>query len=255
MLVLLASAPLAAQTRLPLTRAQAEAVGRMIWRNEGGGRVENLTHWNPRENFASMGIGHFIWYPAGAHRTFTESFPLLARWLSASGARVPAWALARNCPWPNRKAFDAARGGQRLRSLRSLLSRTVAAQALFMAARARVALPKLLRGLPDDEQAVLAARYDRLSSTPNGVYALVDYVNFKGEGVSALERYQGVGWGLRQVLLQMSDGSAKEAPAAFSEAASTVLRRRVALSPAWRGERFWLPGWLARVATYKQPLY
>jgi hypothetical protein len=43
----------------------------------------------------------------------------------------------------------------------------------------------------------------------------------------------------------------RAATAEFSRAASAVMRRRVANSPAARGEQRWLAGWLNRCATYK----
>ena len=46
----------------------------------------------------------------------------------------------------------------------------------------------------------------RVASSPQGCYALVDYVNFKGEGVLSTERYRGQGWGLLQVLEEMRAG-------------------------------------------------
>jgi hypothetical protein len=66
------------------------------------------------------------------------------------------------------------------------------------------------------------------------------------------ERYQGQGWGLRDVLLEMR-GQPRAAAAAneFSEAAKRVLRRRVGNAPASRKESRWLPGWINRCETYK----
>ena len=49
----------------PLGDAQLERIGKRIWSNECNGTVDGLTSWNTGENFASLGIGHFIWYPAG----------------------------------------------------------------------------------------------------------------------------------------------------------------------------------------------
>jgi len=83
------------------------------------------------------------------------------------------------------------------------------------------------------------------------VYALVDYVNFKGEGTAPAERYRGEGWGLLQVLDAMADRP-EAALAAFADAAAAVLARRVALAPAERRETRWLGGWLTRVATYAE---
>ncbi|MGB2693511.1 MAG: hypothetical protein WBC96_13555, partial [Thermodesulfobacteriota bacterium] len=42
---------------------ELEKIGQLIFINEGAGKVENLTTWNEGEEFASLGIGHFIWYP------------------------------------------------------------------------------------------------------------------------------------------------------------------------------------------------
>ena len=69
-----------------------------------------------------------------------------------------------------------------------------------VARRLEEALPKMLSVLPESERPLVRARFYRVASHPNGVYALVDYVNFKGEGIAPSERYSGVGWGLLQVL-------------------------------------------------------
>ena len=69
-------------------------------------------------------------------------------------------------------------------------------------------------------------RFDRVASTAMGCYALVDYVNFKGEGVLATERYAGQGWGLLQVLEGMTqECSGRAAVKSFAESAKTVLTK------------------------------
>jgi len=93
-----------------------------------------------------------------------------------------------------------------------------------------------------------------LCATPEGSFALIDYVNFKGEGISPTERYQGEGWGLLQVLQSMRPGSVAQAPARFAEASVVVLTRRVRLAPAARGEQRWLEGWRNRCLRYRDPL-
>jgi hypothetical protein len=81
---------------------------------------------------------------------------------------------------------------------------------------------------------------------------LIDYVNFKGEGVLETERYRGRGWGLLQALEGMPEGdTAQNAPREFAASAAQVLRERVNNSPPARNERRWLAGWLDRVATYR----
>jgi hypothetical protein len=232
-----------------LTPDQLDRIGARIWQNEGAGRIENLTAWNTGENFPSLGIGHFIWYPAGARGPFDESFPKLVHFAIARGATPPEW-LARDpgqpCPWPTRAAFLRERDGARLSALRQWLARTRGVQAEFCAARLDSALPLMRDGLPAADAQRLASRFRALAQSERGLFAMIDYVNFKGEGVKATERYNGQGWGLRQVLLDMRSDDVK----AFGEAAARVLRRRIANSPPDRGESRWEAGWMNRVAAY-----
>ncbi|MGZ5512150.1 MAG: hypothetical protein ACXWG7_02070, partial [Chthoniobacterales bacterium] len=60
---------------ITLSRADAQRIGRKVWQNECGGTIAGLTSWNAGENFASLGIGHFIWYPKDVRGPFEESFP------------------------------------------------------------------------------------------------------------------------------------------------------------------------------------
>ncbi len=238
---------------LQLSSAQAQKIGRKLWQNECAGTVEGLTSWNKGEDFPSLGIGHFIWYPSGAKRTFEESFPGMIDYLRRRGARPPAWLNdVTACPWPTRARFLAEKDGPRLRELRRFLSETVGLQAEFAASRARQALPKVLAAAPRGQRAALQQKYDAVATTPQGVYALVDYVNFKGEGINPGERYQGHGWGLLQVLQEMrATGSGPAAASEFAAAAQRVLGRRIALAP--RPESQWRAGWFSRCRGYGQP--
>ena len=91
-----------------LTPSQLQRVGQRIWQNECGGTVEGLTSWNKGEDFASLGIGHFIWYPEGKRGPFEESFPPLVAFMEARGVEMPRWAKG-PCPWSSKAAFDADR--------------------------------------------------------------------------------------------------------------------------------------------------
>lgn len=235
-----------------LSPEEALRIGRLIWRNESGGTVDGLTHWNSGEAFASLGIAHFIWYPEGRRGPFIESFPGLLSFLLVHDVGLPDWlAEARGCPWPDQAAFLGDFRAPRMRQLRRILARSVDLQARFAAHRLEGALPKILANAPVAERTALKSRFYAVAFHPRGVYALVDYVNFKGEGTSPTERYQGVGWGLLQVLEAMPDGPAGPAAVAeFSYAARRVLERRAQLSPPARGESRWLEGWRKRVGTY-----
>lgn len=237
---------------LTITEEEAQAAGKRIWQNECGGRVDGLTSWNVGEEFPSLGIGHFIWYPTGTTGRFQESFPALVTYLGEQGVKLPAWLKdAKGCPWPSREAFLADFSGERLKGLRQLLASTVAHQARFIVLRMEAALPKMLEAVPAAERPKVKARFETMAAAPNGVYALVDYVNFKGEGVNPKERYKGQGWGLLQVLQEMpGDVTGRAASRAFAAAADRVLTRRVQNSPPERGESRWMVGWRNRCQTY-----
>lgn len=240
---------------IELSRAEASRIAKKIWQNECAGTVEGLTSWNAGENFASLGIGHFIWYPTGVRGPFEESFPDLVRFVGKRGAPLPLVAVRNpdGCPWKSRAEFSAARESAEMKELRRFLVDTVDLQAQFLVQRLQQALPKMLAGTPAAARAHVQQQFERVASTPQGCYALVDYVNFKGEGVLDSERYHGQGWGLLQVLQGMNgneDGPA--AARAFSASARQVLTQRVKNSPPARNESRWLAGWLQRINSYAQ---
>jgi hypothetical protein len=237
---------------IEISPSEAKRIGQRIWRNECGGTIAGLTSWNAGENFASLGIGHFIWYPKGVRGPFEESFPELTRFISQHGAKLPALLLnghAEYCPWNSRVEFLAAQDSPRLKELREFLADTIDLQAQFLVTRLQNALPKMLTQASDPES--VRRQFERISATAQGCYALVDYVNFKGEGTLATERYRGEGWGLLQVLELMKGSGSQSALDEFVGSAKTVLRRRVANSPPARGEGRWLQGWLGRVESYR----
>src|ERR1700751_1580593 len=159
---------------------QAERIGRRLWQNESGATIAGLTAWNYGEDFASLGIGHFIWYPAGRRGPFQESFPPLLRYLETNEVKIPAWLLkSESCPWPDRSRFLADQRSARMDELRSLLAHTVPLQTKFAAARLEAALPKMLDAAPAREREKIRQAFYRVAAQPLGPYALVDYVNFK----------------------------------------------------------------------------
>ncbi|MGN0869397.1 MAG: hypothetical protein ACI4O9_07735 [Akkermansia sp.] len=232
----------------PAAAVDTAALGRRIWANECAGSVDGLVSWNAGENFPSLGIGHFIWYPAGVQEAFEESFPAFVAYARRRGVAVPAF-FEGAAPWPNKAAFEADRSG-RADAMRRWLAAQVPLQTEFIVARSRAALRRMMAASAHPR--AVQARYEALAATTQGMYCLVDYVNFKGEGTKPTERYAGTGWGLLQVLEEMQGfPQGRAATAEFSRAAAAVLRRRVASAPAARGEQRWLPGWLNRCATYR----
>jgi hypothetical protein len=237
---------------IALSHADALRIGKKVWQNECNGTVSGLTSWNEGENFASLGIGHFIWYPKGQRGPFEESFPKLISFISSRGAKLPKLLLGAGelpCPWNSRTEFLRSQQTSEMKELRQFLADTVDFQAEFLVKRLENALPKMLDEAAPAERQNVRQQFERVASTPQGCYALVDYVNFKGEGVLHTERYRGEGWGLLQVLEGMrADGTS--AVNQFSRSAAAVLKRRVQNSPPERNEARWLSGWLNRVQSY-----
>src|SRR5438128_3778539 len=238
---------------ISLSHGDVLRIGKKVWQNECNGTISGLTAWNEGEDFASLGIGHFIWYPKGRRGPFEESFPKLGSFISERGAKLPALLLGgaeQPCPWNSRAEFLQAQHSVKMNQLRQFLADTIDLQAEFLIARLEGALPKMLAEVAPADRANVQQQFERMIRTPQGSYALVDYVNFKGEGVLRTERYQGQGWGLLQVLESMHGTSDTTAVDEFSGAAKAILTRRVHNAPVARHESRWLAGWIRRVSSY-----
>ena len=221
-----------------------------IWKNECGGKKEGLTTWNQDENFASLGIGHFIWYPGSEEKVFKQTFPSLLLFMRQQSVKIPQWlSSAQGCPWANRAEFQNDLQSPRMQELRRFLFDNRQWQALFMAERLEKSLPLMLQATPKSEQEHLRNVFYQLFSKANGLYILLDYLNFKGEGTAVLESYKGQGWGLRHVLLGIPAGS-QDVVGDFIKSAKNLLTLRVENSPPERNEQRWLKGWLNRIDTY-----
>ncbi len=232
------------------SRINTAELGQRIWKNECAGSIEGLVSWNTGEAFPSLGIGHFIWYPAGYSGAFDESFPKFVRYAQSRGVQVPGYFLGA-APWRDKAAFSADKSG-RADAMRQWLAAHVALQTEFIVLRSRAALPRMMQA--SSNPVAIQKHYQALSTTTQGLYCLVDYVNFKGEGLKTTERYKGQGWGLLQVLEEMQGNpQGAAATAEFSRAACSVMRRRVANAPAAKKaqEQKWLPGWINRCRTYR----
>jgi len=249
-------------TRFEIPPDLAVKVGRRIWLNESGGDEQAIIAWNSGEDFLSLGIGHFIWFPAGRSSRFEESFPLMLEFLRTKGVRLPAW-LDKHpippCPWSTKLEFERRFDSSQMIELRTFLRSSIYEQTQFLIFRAQQALPKILSTIDDaDEREIVQRQFVRVARASISLYPIVDYVNFKGEGVmpseTFLNRQSGApeGWGLKQVLLSMS-GTAEGQPALeeFSKAAKQALQRRIRNNPADAARE---KGWLARCDTYRQPL-
>lgn len=236
-----------------LNNEQLNWLGDQIYNNECSRRIDCLSAWNAGEDFPSLGIGHFIWYQAEQNEIFEESFPLLMHFLESQSIKIPTWIVAEsyNSPWQSREDFQADFNQARLTELRFFLQQHIPQQTQFIVQRFEQALDKIIMQSPAVDSAMLEERFLQVANAapPYGLYALIDYLNFKGEGLSPKEQYQDQGWGLKQVLINMNE-SQGEPLQQFVISAQQVLRRRVDNSPQQRNEARWLNGWNKRLNTY-----
>lgn len=230
-------------------------IGVKIWHNEAAGRIDGLTAWNRGEDFASVGIGHFVWYHDKKRRHgHVEGFPRLLKYLDSKGVNLPRWLRGPGiplCPWVSKKEFHMARNSRRMLELRLFLLETMPLQAKFIAERLESALPKLLRKVPKSQRSALKSRFYDLANSPKGLFALVDYVNFKGEGGGSFKNYHHQGWGLLQVLQTMDTApDGLNLIESFVWSADKLLTQRVLNAPTGHQEVQWLEGWRNRVYGY-----
>ena len=237
-----------------ISRSELNAIGEKIFKNEAAGKKENLVYWNEGENFPSLGIGHFIWYKQGEPGIFEESFPQLVEFLKSKNVKLPK-IMAENkySPWKDRQELINLKTKKNpdIEELTNFLYENKDLQIMFIFKRLESSLEKML-AVSDDRENVRKQFY-RVASSPNGLYPLIDYVNFKGEGANPNERYNGQGWGLLQVLENMKGTeTGKAALTEFSNSAKFVLQRRVNNSDPSKNEKKWLQGWLNRCNTYAE---
>ena len=249
--------PKQASSLPPIPLGELRLIADKIFQNEGGGNLNNLVHWNDGEDFASMGVGHFTWYPAGRSARFGNTFPDVLTHLQAKGVQLPVWlqqARYQGAPWNSKAELMYAKQTGQVQELQNLLYQTRLLQAAYIVERAQRAMPQLVEASPMPLRPKVAQNLNAVANTPGGWYVLVDYVNFKGEGLNRNGGYRGQNWGLLQVLEDMEP--VQPGPHAlheFANAATRVLERRVRNSPPARNEARWLAGWSNRINTYRYP--
>ena len=253
-LLCISSPDIALAQTISISEEETTWIAERVFENECFSKGECLIEWNAGEEFLSLGLGHFIWYPAGLKGPFEESFLKYLSYARESGEEIPGWLNTTPfpvCPWNSRADFLANQNDSRLLELKEFLLATKPRQAAFLIKRLDDALPLILDGLEAENAKKISKKFYLVSSSPSGIYALVDYINFKGLGILETERYKGEGWGLLQVLSLMNESDGPSAAQQeFVRAAKIVLTQRVANSPAERNEQKWLSGWLRRLDSY-----
>ncbi len=242
-----------------LSAYELRVISDKIYLNEASSNPDKLMIWAKGENFASVGIGHFIWYPTGEPKRFDETFPLMIDYFIQNGVQIPQWLLAARhtgAPWKNKASFEHSKNDKEFRQLKILLLNTKELQTQFFFDRIHASIPQIVKLAPPQDRKRIIANYNALAHSKGGWYPLIDYINFKGKGTKPSERYNNQGWGLLQALQEMRPVVAGEqALDEFSRATQAVLERRVRNSPPANNEKRWLPGWRNRTRSYRTPLF
>ncbi len=245
-------------TKPKLSQYELNVISEKIYQNETSGNPKNLMFWSKNETFPSIGIGHFIWYPAGQAKVFDETFPAMIDYYIANKVEIPTWlknARKTGAPWRDRATFERSRNDPQFQQLKVLLLNTKALQTEFFFDRLTASIPEIVQNVAPEYRKHIVNNYNALAATKGGWYPLIDYINFKGKGIKASERYNNQGWGLLQVLQNMRPVQAGAgALAEFSRSAKQILERRVRNSPPAKNESRWMRGWTNRVNGYATPI-
>lgn len=181
-----------------------------------------------------VSMGGSLWYGEKTRLNYTEDWPTVAKALKDNGVTLldgkplPDW-IQGGCPWANQEELTAAlQPGSPyyddIQSLQQTLSTdSKAIDILFRFGKWKRFLTALdpysdatdhyIFGnatpgdaplLADRLNAIAAVRDD--AGHPLGLYALMDYDNWKGEGTSITEIHNTQHWGLQSVLRNMDAG-------------------------------------------------
>ncbi len=235
-----------------LGRKQVKQIGMQIWQNEASRRKDLLVHWNEHEHFPSFGIGHNIWMDSPEGNSL-QQFLVLCEYFEKHKVVLPKWLQEAKktggLPWKSRIEFLA--DADKLYQLRNLLSETVNLQVSFMLEKLDNWWKTVLQKSSEKNKTILIKNFDLMRSSLLGTYALVDYLNFKGGGLSTDDNGYCHCCGLTQVLLDMPDNlTVKNVNAAFAVSSARALLKLIEQSaPSYKQVRF-LDGWMKRVGTY-----
>jgi hypothetical protein len=190
---------------------------------------------------------------------FWEAFPPMVQFLIDHAARPPRWLTPQtHSAWNSYAQRKRAKRqkSRKMRELTAFMDRTKGLQARFMLHRLNTSFPKILAYAKAHGQGkIVEHNYKRLlykkngTIDPQGAYILIDYINFKGDGINSGERYQGKGWGLYQVLNRMNPRDPNPYRA-FAKSGKWVLERLTHICPPKRNLKRFKRGWFNRMDSY-----
>lgn len=222
-------------------RSELPKVTANLLNNETSCKPGFMMEWDDKagENFPSIGLPHVVWFPQNAKKVVDESFPRFWNYITKNYhgiTRVPQMNVSGAAPWNSKAQFDSDPVVKDIN--RFLLDPDVLKlEGEFAVQRGLDSVYTVMAANSLDPQAKMSQKdlctnFKNLIASPQGLMAVVDYVNWKGEGVHYSEKTdrQNVRWGLKQVLEKIGPVAAgdKKAHLKFAEAAEAVLKDRAA---------------------------
>ena len=224
-----------------LTNEEKQKLGRAIARRELG--AQGLIDWSGSEDFASLGVMHATW---GSEKTIKHQngFIKFLKYAVSRGATLPEFLKDnQENPWQSRGSFFYAKYSRdpRMVDLQQFLEMTKPLQIDFTIDRAAEACNKILAD--GNYDANDAAKLSELSKDVKGVFAIIDYVNFKGEGNIA----DPSNWGLANVLHEMDVAGGNEIDRFIAAAQKTLATHH----PKYF---MYKTGWIVRLNGYPRAI-
>ncbi len=227
---------------------QVEKIARNLLYNETSCQGGYLTEWDKisQEEFPSIGLPHTVWFPGKSKQIVDESFPRFWAFIKAKyrgTMRIPdlgpvgTEGLDVRAPWNSIKEFKS---DPRVAELNRFLQdpNVLKLQAEFAVRRGMESIYSILATNAMDpnkkmSQEDLCQNFKDLISSDQGLLAMVDYANWKGEGIHWHEMTDNrrVRWGLKQALEKMGKPSSAAVVERFAAATSAALKERSSDDP------------------------
>lgn len=218
-------------------------IGRRLWMNDSDQKPRQLVQWDEKQECALMGIGSCTWRPTSRSGSFDEGFPKFVAFARERGVQAPDF-MKGAAPWADPADFESDDTGMK-EKMHAWLAEHLELQAQFLVARVSAALPGMMRAAKRPQ--AVREHFEELMRTPDGVYCLVDYLCFMGDGTQKDAR----GTGLLHVLQEMRTTPEKGSAAAeFAGTATALLQRRAKAPKAPKSDVAHLGAWLKRCRTY-----
>jgi len=230
-------------------KSEANRIGLEIAKNQGVNNKISQIYWCNDDKYASLGIANFIWYSENDERKQT-SFNDLLKYISQSQP-LPNWLVNIDYPpWNSREEFLSSKHDMFKNQLSHFLQENIDKQTQYLIFKLEDRLPKMLDQIKSPFAKMhLYENFYHIAMQEDGVYALIDYFVFQGDGTLASDRYNNQGWGLLQVLDNMK-GNSDNLLREFISSADLLLTRRIANGPAEEAKQ--LTNWRMRLNTYNE---